>query len=84
MAEIPSCGTYRAYQRHRRYNQPVDDACRQARNDYTAEHRQKPDAGERMRRYNRARHRALERLRLMYRADFYRLFREEQDRAEGS
>jgi hypothetical protein len=31
---IPECGTESAYQRHRYYGEPQDDACRAAHNEY--------------------------------------------------
>ena len=30
------CGTYQAFQAHQRRGEPIDDACRQARNAYVA------------------------------------------------
>jgi hypothetical protein len=32
--EVPECGSYKAYARHRRRNEPIDDACRQASREY--------------------------------------------------
>lgn len=43
--EVPECGSYKAYARHRRRNEPIDDACRQAAREYgqtmTAEYRER-------------------------------------------
>ena len=33
------CGTYSAYQRHARYGEPIDDACREAHNTHRREQR---------------------------------------------
>lgn len=33
MTNPAPCGTTAAYQRHRRYGEPIDDACRQAQTD---------------------------------------------------
>ena len=35
--EIPACGTDSAYHRHRYYDEPIDDACRDAHNAYERE-----------------------------------------------
>lgn len=32
--DVPECGSETAYQRHRHYGQPIDDACRAAHNEH--------------------------------------------------
>jgi WhiB family redox-sensing transcriptional regulator len=39
-SEVKPCGTYAAYRRHKRRNEPVDEACRVAHNNRSADMRQ--------------------------------------------
>jgi hypothetical protein len=74
----PECGTYAAYQRHKRRVEPIDDACREANRVYAANYRaSNPQARTRDRTYGNARHRALQRLRQRHPAEFNRLLAEE-------
>jgi hypothetical protein len=47
---IPQCGTYSAYNRHYRLNQPIDPACRAAATEYMRGYRQARAALKRARR----------------------------------
>lgn len=70
----PPCGTYAAYQRHKRKREPSDDACREANRRYSAERRaSSPAARGYDRQYNHARTRALEELGRKHPAELHRL-----------
>jgi hypothetical protein len=71
---VPPCGTYAAYQRHKRKGEPSDDACREANRRYSAERRaSSPAARGYDRQYNQARAGALEELGRKHSAEFHRL-----------
>lgn len=73
------CGTYKAYQRHRKQGTEVDEACRVAKNDYASELRNKnPNLRRRQLAYSTARSRALERLAKAHRKEFAQLLKQER------
>lgn len=83
-APLAPCGTYGAYSRHYKRGEPIDDACRVARNEYVAElRRTNRDSVQRSRRARRVRERALTRLEKSHPGEFRRLLAEEyaKDRA---
>ena len=81
---IPPCGTYAAYQRHKKLRDQIDDACRRANTEYKRRYRRtRPDAKERDRIYSIARWRALERLRRAHMHEFHRYFTDETARIKA-
>ena len=65
--EVPPCGTYNAYQRHVKHNEPTDPACKEANRLYGIAYRSKnPQDRSRYNDYGKARARALERLAKRY------------------
>lgn len=80
-AEVAPCGTYAAYCRHYKRGEPVDDPCREARNEYVAElRRTNHNTVQRARRTRRMRERALSRLQDAHPEEFRRLLAEEYEK----
>jgi hypothetical protein len=71
------CGTYAGWQAHQRAGVKACEPCRLARNEWTREHRRKPEVAEKRRAVVRARDRALARLAREYPARYLQLLREE-------
>jgi len=79
------CGTYAAYQRHKKRGIPIDDDCKAALREYMREYRENhPDTLKRDRRVATARSRALTRLANAHPGEYSRLLREERQRVLGS
>lgn len=82
---MTECGTYAAYQRHKRRGEPACQPCCLARNAYAA-HRwadATPETRLAKRVHRRAYERALSRLRQQHRGEFAALLREERKLAEA-
>lgn len=76
-SELQPCGTYGAYQRHRRKKEPVDEACRAANRDRARERRTDPELCAEDTARNAARIRALRRLAHEYPERYRQLATEE-------
>lgn len=77
-APLAPCGTHGAYSRHYKRGEPIDEACRVARNEYVAALRQKNrDINRRSKRTAKIRARALTRLEHAHPDEFRRLLAEE-------
>jgi hypothetical protein len=74
-AEVPPCGSRKAYQRHIRFDEKPDELCRQANNDYIREFNRRTGG-------DRARNRAYRRLAAKYPDLFRAVLTEERQRVE--
>lgn len=84
-APLAPCGTYAGYTRHYKRGEPIDQACRIARNEYVAEHRAKdPGWGQRAKRTAKIRNRALARLAAAHPKEYRRLLSAEYEKARAS
>ena len=84
MTTPDECGTYAAYQRHRRRRERACDACREASRVYHSNRRRDPKVRAAENRDTNARSRALWRLADEHRARFRELFAEELQKPEAS
>lgn len=79
-----SCGTDAGYAQHVYYKETPCDACRAAHAAYRREHRAaRPDVRAVEREYNKANHRALQRLKALHPAEFQILIDEELTAIRG-
>lgn len=75
----PPCGTYAAFQRHKKAGEEIDGPCRRAAADHARKWREKsPDLFRASLTIENARHRAHVRLVELHPEDFQRLFDEEK------
>lgn len=70
---LQPCGTYGAYQRHLKANEPVDEACAAARDEYMEEYRERT-RGRTDKRHSYASHRAARELRKLHPAQYKTLY----------
>lgn len=82
---LAPCGTYAGYCRHYKRGEPIDEACRVARNEYVAERRAK-DRGwhERGKRTAKIRNRALTRLAKAHPNEYRRLLSAEYEKERAT
>ena len=74
MSSYPDCGTYKAVQRHIRNDEPLDDACRKARNEYMRQWRNTPTGRASHQASKRAREAALRDLSRRHHAEYRQLY----------